>query len=475
MQEKSRFATVGVRKFVGGWIVLLSAWPLTALAGNAKVAYYSSAPQAGKIAVSLLEKMVKSRGRAAALSGGEAPETTVASEIQLDVILDEADPDVEQALRAIKGLTLRHFSTAYQRASVAIASPAVLFELAKLPAVRAIRPEYGAITQAGSTESLADQALNAVPLRIGKGLDGGGQTVGVLSDSIAAADNRDGDTSLPPGGAGTLTGSPAQDSGDLPPAIEVIRDAPAGGDEGAAMGELIHDIAPAADIAFSSAFVGGQAGFADGIDQLCQRSTVLVDDVLYFAEPMYQPGIIAQAAANCVASGAPYFSAAGNQANDGLRGRFQDIDPAHDNRNFPVTGEDLHAWSPGNAFLPITLYPGTQLTAVLQWNQPFDSVSRGNGSQIDLDLYFTSSPEFTPGGANILGAGHDAQGDTGKPAGDAVEIATVINFQPAPSKVYLSIDHFQGQKNAIPQDSSVPLEFRIVFFIRGKAEIEGIA
>ncbi len=474
MTHGRAFNGFGGRWLAAGAIFLAAGWPLAGFAANPKTAYFSSAPGAEKIAVGLLEKATAGLGKSVAGPGGNALKATSA-QIRLDLVLNGAGSDVEKALRGIKGLELRHLSGKYRRASVVVASPDVLFRLAKLPAVRAIRPEYGAITRAGSTESLADRALRADVLRNDDGLDGAGQTVGVLSDSFSAGPNRDASTSLPPGGSGVLTGSPAQDSGDLPPTVEVLRDAATGSDEGAAMAELIHDIAPRAAIAFSSAFVGGQAGFADGIDQLCARSTVLVDDVLYFAEPMYQPGIVAQAAAQCVASGAPYFSAAGNQSNTGLRARYRDIDPASDNRNFPPTGEDLHAWSSGKAFLPITLFPGTQLTAVLQWNQPFDSVSRGNGSQIDLDMYFTSTPEITAGGGNILAAGLDSQGDTGQPAGDAVEVVTVSNFQPHPVKVYLSIDHFQGSKDAIPQDSATPLEFRIVFFARGKAEIEGIA
>ncbi len=134
-----------------------------------------------------------------------------------------------------------------------------------------------------------------------------GQTAGILSDSFAQADNRDADTMPDTGVAGTLTGSPSQDSMDLPPSVN-LRDDAAGADEGAAMGELIHDMAPGAQIAFHS--TNTPAVFAEGIDRLCAPvaqggagATVAVDDIGFFNEAHYQDDITAKAAANCVASG----------------------------------------------------------------------------------------------------------------------------------------------------------------------------
>ena len=57
----------------------------------------------------------------------------------------------------------------------------------------------------------------------------------------------------------------------------------------------------------------GQANFARGILALhAAGAKVIVDDVIYLAEPMFQDGIVAQAVDQVAARGTAYFSAAGN-------------------------------------------------------------------------------------------------------------------------------------------------------------------
>ena len=338
-----------------------------------------------------------------------------------------------------------------------------------------IVPEYGGVTQSGSVDGRASEALLADMARTAMSLSGAGQTVGILSDSFAYTERvRGGSATLT--AAGILSNSRPQQSGDLPPHVTLRRDDVSGGDEGAAMAELVHDIAPGAAIAFHTAF-GGQAVFAEGITDLCNDAgaTVVVDDVMYFAEPMYQDGIIAQAAARCVAAGVPYFSSAGNQSNRGLRQVFRDIDPADDQEATP-TGNDLHDWGGGDGFLDLTLPPGATMRVVLQWNQPFASISSVDGAQIDLDLYITRTPDAA-GLRNPLASSMGLQGNTGNPRGDAVEIASLTNSNGSPTTFYIAIEHHDGSQEMIPQDSATPLEFRLVFFESHyrQTQIQGIA
>ena len=55
------------------------------------------------------------------------------------------------------------------------------------------------------------------------------------------------------------------------------------------MMQLIHDVAPGSPLAVNTAFTS-QAGFAQGILDLANvaGSQVIVGDVIFFAEPMFQ-------------------------------------------------------------------------------------------------------------------------------------------------------------------------------------------
>ena len=139
------------------------------------------------------------------------------------------------------------------------------------------------------------------------GVDGTGVMVGVLSNTFNC-----------------LGGAPAGvASGDLP-AIAVLEEGPCGGqgllsafpDEGRALAEIVHDVAPGAAIAFHTAD-RGQANLAQGIVNLANAGAkVITDDIIYFEEPMFQDGIVAQAVDQVKARGVSYFSAA---QNDGRR------------------------------------------------------------------------------------------------------------------------------------------------------------
>ena len=434
-------------------------------AENAKAAAFSKGPQAEKIHVNLLDlaDQVRRNTRSLGQAATEMAVQTVGEWIEVEIVMNRVDDRVLDDMRAM-GLSIHHVSETYRRVMAAVDDIAVLYDVAELEAVEMILPEYGGATQRGAVNGRASEAMLADIARTATSLSGAGQTVGILSDSFARTHRvRDASTVPAIGESGALMNSKPQQSGDLPPTVAIRRDDSGGNDEGAAMAELVHDVAPGAAIAFHTAF-GGQAVFAEGITDLCSHagSTVVVDDVLYFAEPMYQDGIVAQAAADCVARGVPYFSSAGNQSNRGFRQVFQDIQPADDRSGTP-TGNDLHDWGAGDGFLDITLPPGSTVRVVLQWNQPFASVSPNNGAQIDLDLYITPTPDAA-GLKQPITRSLGQQGSTGSPRGDAVEIVAVGNFSSSSTTVYLAIEHYDGSQEMIPQDRTTPLEFRLVFF-----------
>ena len=66
-------------------------------------------------------------------------------------------------------------------------------------------------------------------------------------------------------------------------------------DEGRAMLQIVHDVAPGAALAFYTGD-NSEADFAHGIGALAAAGAkVIADDIGYFDEPFYQDGIVAQA------------------------------------------------------------------------------------------------------------------------------------------------------------------------------------
>ncbi len=257
--------------------------------------------------------------------------------------------------------------------------------LAALTALRFAQPS-AAISNAGSVTSQGDQAMRSNVARSTFGVDGTGVKVGVLSDSFNCLGGAVADLA----------------TGDLSP-VTVLQEEPgcaSGTDEGRAMLQIVHDVAPGASLAFATAFAG-QASFASNIVALKNQGTkVIVDDVIYFAEPMFQDGIIARAVDSVVSEGVTYFSSAGNAARQSYQSAFRagDFFPS---AAIPSTvgapaflGGTAHNFDSGAAkdhFQSLTIPPGTTLIVSLQWDSPYFSVSGAPGTQNNLDLYVLDS------------------------------------------------------------------------------------
>ena len=397
---------------------------------------YEANPALEKVAPALLDARALLRaGQSRAQAQQAMPSVPMRADApEIDVRLDAATPEVVAALRAA-GMDV---VDVYEESARVIGTcdPLLLDRVAEIPAVRTIHPNYRPLLDVGAVTSQADTAIRAAEARAEFGVDGTGVPIGVLSDSFNALG---GGTVSGSGCNRTVTGTTSQQSGDLPASVKVVQDLAAQSDEGRAMAELVHDLAPGSPILFNTAFTS-EPGFAAGIDALrACGAKVLVDDVIYFAEPMFQDGVIAQAAQAAVDAGIPYFSSAGNYGRVGIDEEYVDGAPADPNNEF-------HQFAPGSQVANLTLPPGCGVRLVLQWAEPFDgTLGSGASTDFDIGLYDCSggSCQLIPGAVSDAAQGCSLLG--GGPGGDPLEIlVSPTNATASPREVAVAVSRVCG-------------------------------
>jgi hypothetical protein len=307
-----------------------------------------------------------------------------------------------EGLRAA-GAKIVGVSRRYRTVTVAT-RPADLRPLAAMPDVveasEVLTPVVTATECEGLATSEGDLQLNAAPARSAFGVDGSGVGVGILSDSFDQA--------------GAVHTHAAEDvaSGDLPgpgnpcgrtTPVDVLDDSLESSeahDEGRAMAQIVHDLAPGAALSFATAFTG-ETDFARNIERLAAPTasggagaSVIVDDVFYPEEPFFQDGPVADAIDSVTAGGAAYFSAAGNDnVIDGgsdvasYQAPFRDSETCP--TGVPVTEThcmDFDPEEPGvDDTYDLRVEPGGQVLLDLQWAEPWFGV------ETNLDAYLLDS------------------------------------------------------------------------------------
>ncbi|MGZ8524352.1 MAG: MBG domain-containing protein, partial [Chitinophagaceae bacterium] len=261
-----------------------------------------------------------------------------------------------------------------------------------------VRPLYPAISNAGQVTTQGDSTMRSHNVRGRFGVDGSGVKIGVISDSynsklVAQNDVDQGD--LP----GIKSGGQLNDN---PEPVQVLEDLPQrGNDEGRAMLQIVHDVAPKSKLAFRTGFL--TAGhFAKGIQELADPylaggpCDVIVDDITYVTEPFLQDGKVAQAVDQVAAQGVTYFSSAGNFGNKSYESVFNGVT----NTSVIATGQ-IHQFGGAAAdiYQTVNLKPGSY-TIVLQWSDEFHSLGSADGVQTDMDLYLVGANGYTLFGFN---------------------------------------------------------------------------
>ncbi len=200
-------------------------------------------------------------------------------------------------------------------------------------------------------------------------------------------------------------------------AVQVLSDLDSGGtDEGRAMAEIVHDVAPGADLAFTTAD-GGQAVMANGILQLANHGCdVIGDDAEYFAEPFFQDGIIAQAVDQVKNQGVTYFSAAGNESIASYQSPYRPTTVAPFGPDFGTAHNFSGPGATPRFFQPIFIPPGGSMVTSFQWDQSSFTAS-GVGSSSDFDIYLLDTA-----GNVVAGSASDNIA-----SGDPMEVFTFFN------------------------------------------------
>jgi hypothetical protein len=306
----------------------------------------------------------------------------ISADGQSVVVEAVAAGEPSRLLRELRGLGLEGGATAGNVVSgrLPIAS---IKQAAGLPSLRGMIPSY-ARTYVGAAESEADSAHRVEETRENFGVEGAGQKVCALSDSYDQ------------NGTAITSASDDVQSGDLPgpgnpegntTPVDVVRDADSrGSDEGRALLQLIHDLAPAATLGFHTA-LGGVPAFASSIRELADvNCTIIVDDIRYNTEPFYQDGLVSNAVDDVVGRGVPYFSSAGNDGQNSYEAPFRDSgEPGVLDETF--VAHDFDSTSAVDTRQAITVGAGgTFQIFSFQWTDPSGQVEGSSPPDTDIDI-----------------------------------------------------------------------------------------
>ena len=255
-----------------------------------------------------------------------------------------------------------------------------------------------------------------------RGINGAGVNVGVISDGV-----------------------PSLAASDLP-AVTVNNTGCGVGncDEGTAMLEIVHDMAPGAGLFFDAGTGGGVAGHVGAQNWLAGagRANVITEDIAFDGEPAFQYGLAASNGDTIAANGVTMHSSAGNlAARHAARMAATGTGQGPDGGTGPCAGSEPDngvaiAGGTDNTFdfsVPTATPPITG-SMTLQWSEPraiFPTAGRGGFT--DLDLYV-----LRVGAGGALTCAGQSNGGQGLGMGDTLE--TVGGLAAGTYKVVVDVE-----------------------------------
>ena len=246
-------------------------------------------PAQRKVSSQLLDTRRKPRRKPTAAGIGRLQETdrqATDERVMVDIRTD-VTPAVLTRIRELGGTVINSVPK-YQAIRAQIPLRAVVM-LAALDEVRTIRPADEARTRGQAATpspasrtraadapvtkkdntSQGDVAHRANSARRTHNVDGTGIGVGVIANGVQSLADR-------------------QATDDLPARVTVLPGQEGSGDEGTALLEIVHDLAPGAELYFATGY-GGEARMAENIEALCEAgANVIVDDIGYARKPFFR-------------------------------------------------------------------------------------------------------------------------------------------------------------------------------------------
>jgi PKD domain len=321
----------------------------------------------------------KAKGRRPATVGNPAVRITDAGGIPATVWANGSAGGKERAeltrigadvLAAASG-NAAHGKPAYGAFDVIVPSDR-LADIAALDWVAAVTPSYHDVDTHPinplNSEGVALHNADDVQTR---GVNGTGVTVGVISNGVTS-----------------IATSQAQN--ELP-AVNVLN--AGSGDEGTAMLEIVHDMAPGAALLFNGTGAGIASHMTAQDNLVTAGANVITEDIPFDTEPAFQQGIVASHGDAIAAAGVSMHSSAGNlgQSHSArVVANGTGTKPDGTGNSFtgcPSTPDNVVAIAGGgDTTFDVTLGNGSSF--VLQWSEPRAIFpTAGEGGFTDLNLY----------------------------------------------------------------------------------------
>jgi hypothetical protein len=332
----------------------------------------------------------------------------------IEVYIHVSTPLTAATLDTLRQHGVRVLRSDAQYAVVYAAVPlAALETVAELPFVRWIRSPAYSVRRTGSVTSEGDTVMRADLVRTTLGVTGKGVKVGIIADSLC-----DPATSI--------------HSGDLPATITVVNGQngcaePKTLGEGRVLAEIIYDLAPDATLLFHTGFPTSLDFIAAVQELTAAGAQVIVDDIGFFNEPVFEEGPVAQAVRQAIEQqGVVFVSAAGNDAQRHYQGLFTEFNP---NDGDPQI--NLHDFGGGDTRLDVRIAANATVAAFLQWANPFD----GSANTADYDLLLADAA------GNTLAISNDNQMNTKAPP---LEVIVFTNTTGQPMTVSVVVNRGAG-------------------------------